>query len=134
MNPRERKAALDSAEWRVTLGALAGAGLALLRLFSVLAVLSAPDRDWRLLSLTVIELFACAYLATQVQARRAWAAITLLAVWALGLANAWFAAGTVLPPFALLSLLIGAGLVLGVTGVYDLRELRTAEQGGSPAV
>ena len=125
MDNREIRAAADRAEWQIILGVTAAFGLAAWRLFAASILALGDPPSYRVAAGTVVEAGLCAFLALRLRTGRVVAAATLLAIWALGFGYAWLASDSVVPPFFLISILIGVGLFQGLVGSLAQRDART---------
>ena len=130
MDNREARAAADALDWQLVWATIAGYALVGWRVLSVIIVLSADDGTWPLALATLGEAAVCAVLVMLMRQQRLTAAIALVAIWATGFLYSWYASGRIVPPFALVSLLIGAGLAQGIRAILGRRafeQLRASE-------
>jgi hypothetical protein len=133
MNPRERKAAIDAAEWQILTGWSTDVLLTLLRLgFATALLVGDGSLGLRTLVMAAGEVLVTGALTFGVYRRRLAAGVGLFALWMLGWGYSWVVSGRLLPPLGLIGILAGVGLFQGMRGLLALRDL-TAES-RAPAV
>ena len=127
MDNRVQRAAADRRNWHLMWGTIAGCALVVMRLFGVAVALTADEGGAVLALINLTEALVCALLVWATHRRHLAGAIALLVLWALEFAYGWIVAGSIIPPFALISLAIGVGLFLGTMAIIDMRAAACAE-------
>ena len=114
-------------------GIVAGCALVAMRLLGAATALGIDEGGGRLALANLLEALVCALLVWAMHRRRLFGAIGLVVLWAAGFVYGWYASGSIIPPFAVVSLAIGVGLVLGTLAIVDMRAAARAES-DAPAV
>ena len=126
MDQRAHKLVLDAAEWDVKIGWGTGAALTLLRGVMLIGFLNSSPRDWSFFVQIAVQLLLSGAFTVGVYRRRTWAAIGLLVIWGIGYFYSWVASGRLIPPLALIGILIWYGLYRGLRGTRRLAAVQNA--------
>ena len=127
MDNREARAAADALDWQLMWATVAGVGLVCWRLLSATMILTSEDGSFWLALAALLEAGVCGALLVAMRRNRLGAAVALVMIWAVGFLYAWYASGRVVPPFALISILIGVGLVQGIRSIVGRRAMAHVE-------
>lgn len=112
MNP-----VIDAAQRDVTIGWLTGAFLTLLRAVALVGfIVATGSRDWLLGGQLAVQVVLAALFSLGVRQRRPSAAIALAVLYGLGYFYSWWLSGRLLPPLALIGVLLWYGLYSGIRG------------------
>jgi hypothetical protein len=124
MTARAERAAVDAATWYVTLGWTTGVLFTIMLAFTLVTLASSRGAPTiGNYALVVGGILLSAALTFGVYRRSTVAATGLFATWAAGWVYNGVINGKILPPFGIVGVLVGIGLVLGVWGTLSLREL-----------
>ena len=127
MDNREVRAAVDALDWQLMWATVAGIGLVCWRVLSATLILASEDGSLLLASAVLLEAVVCGALVVAMRRNRLAAAVALVIIWAVGFFYAWYASGQIVPPFALISILIGVGLVQGIRSIVGRRTMALVE-------
>ena len=127
MDNREARAAADVLDWQLMWATVAGVGLVCWRVLSATVILASEDGSLWLALAALLEAGVCGALLVAMRRNRLGAAVALVMIWAVGFLYAWYASGRVVPPFALISILIGVGLVQGIRSIVGRRAMAHVE-------
>jgi hypothetical protein len=121
MDNRAQKAVLDSLEWQLICGLIAGWVMMVMKVFGVALLMAGIAGPHAEVGPLLAESIACGALMNRFQRRHLYAPIVLLALWAVGYWNAWSRATA--PPilYSFGSLAIGVGLCVGIHALVRLR-------------
>jgi hypothetical protein len=126
VDPRAHKLMLDAAEWDVQIGWGTGTALTLLRAVLLIGFLTSSPRDWSLFVQIAVQLLLSGAFTVGVYRRHGWAATGLLVTWGIGYFYSWAMSGRLIPPLALIGILIWYGLYRGLRGTRKLAAVQNA--------
>jgi len=126
MDQRAHKLILDATEWDVKIGWGTGTALTLLRAVLLIGLVNSSPRDWSLFIQIAVQLLFTGAFTVGVYRRQTWAAIGLLVVWGIGYFYSWAVSGRLIPPLALIGILIWYGLYRGLRGTRKLAAVHIA--------
>ena len=101
-----------------------GIALTLLRTVLLIGFLNSSARDWSLFVQLAFQLLLSAAFTAGAYRRQVWAAIGLLVIWGIGYLYSWAVSGRLIPPLALIGILVWYGLYRGLRGTRKLAAIQ----------
>jgi hypothetical protein len=121
MDQRAHKLAVDAAEWDAKIGWMTGVFLTLLRVVALIGFVVADGPRATSLGLMILaQTLLAAVFTFGVWQRRPSAAIALAVLYGVGYLYSWFISARLLPPLALIGVLLWYGLYRGIRGTRAL--------------